>query len=194
MNKLYLSLMLAAVSITAFANETLSVDITKMTPDQLRVYQQLKQSESQALPIAIENLTPDRLDKYAQIGKAFGSAFKECWSAVSSDAEKFGQSPAGKWAMVLVSWKIMGQDAINLTTILFHWIIGSILLLIGIPFFIWLVYRNCVRSPIKVVEHLGLFKKKVVYSDGCAIHDDYIAGYGLCFLIFLAVVAAITFA
>lgn len=188
-----------ALGTSAFAQsqDSVQVDITKLTPAQLQVWQQLKQQQASAQSVAasLENLTPDKIDKYAAIGKAFGSAFKECWSTVSTDAERFAQSPAGKWAMVLVSWKIMGEDAVNLTRTVVQWIIGGTLLLVGIPFWIWLVRRNCVQRPIATIERTGFLglNKKVVYRDQNPLHEEWTIAYGACFLIYLGATALITF-
>lgn len=188
MKKILLILM---TTITIFSQqENINVDITKLSQQELVLYQKLKQQSSNTLS---DNLSIEKLDKYSQIGKAFGTAFKECWSAISNDAERFGQSSAGKWAMILVSWKIMGNDAIEVTKILVRWCVGSMLLLTGIPFFIYIIRRNCILSPIKNITKTGWFSKKIEYSESLPIHSEGIAFYLVGVAIFLAIISLIMF-
>jgi hypothetical protein len=191
MKRLIVYLLAVTTALTAVAQETIQVDVTKLDRTQLSLYQDLKKMQAGAT--SLENMSIDRLDRYSQIGKAFGSAFKECWSTVSTDAEKFAQSSTGKWAMVLVSWKIMGQDAIGLTRTIVQWIVGAILLVIGIPFFIFMVYRNCIMPPIQSIESNGLFKKKIVYMNRAPLHADIGILYGFCFIVYLGITSMITF-
>jgi hypothetical protein len=155
-----------ALAFTVSAQETLQVDVTKLDAQQLQVYQQLKQQQARASSaVTLDNLTPERIDKYAQVGKAFGSAFKECWTTVSTDAEKFGQSEAGKLTMVLIAWKIMGNDAINLVEKSVQYMIGFPLLFIGTIFFIVVIRRQCFPRPNLVsATKVGWFTVKREYK------------------------------
>ena len=199
----YLLLTIAAITLAcstpSFADpvtpDTLQVDVTRLDSEQLRVYQQMKAMQNQtAASMALENLTPDKIDKYAQMGKGLGVAINEGLGAVTKNVEQFAQTSAGKWIMVLVTWKVMGEDAINLTRTAMQYIIGSILFTVGIPFWIWLVRRNCVERPILTIEKTGFWKKKITYADRSdPLHEEWIILYGLCFLVYLVAVAAITF-
>jgi hypothetical protein len=180
----------------AFAQvDNVQVDVTKLNADELRVYQALKQKQAQsAAATTLDSLTPEKVDKYAQMGKGLGVAINEGLGAVTKNVEQFSQTSAGKWLMVLITWKVMGNDAVGLVRTAVQWAIGGILFLVGVPTFIWLVRRNCVQRPILSVETLGLFKRKVTYSDRSEpIHAEVIALYGLCFLIYMGAVALITF-
>ncbi len=197
--KLFIGLFLF-ITLSTFAQssqDSVQVDITKLTPAQLQVWQQLKQQQAlTAATSAIDNLTPEKIDKYAQIGKSFGSAFKECWSAVSTDAERFAQSPAGKLAMVLVSWKIMGSDAMNLMNTTVHYLAGGIMFFVGVPFFMYLIRRNCVSTPILASKTtvFGIAIKKEYKGMSDPIHcGDAIWGYAFCFAGFIGLCAAIAF-
>lgn len=198
MKKLFLSVIIGLViGITSLhaGDDLVRVDVTKLTPAQLKVYQELVQIQNGKVPaIDLENLTADKIDKYAQIGKAFGSAFKECWTTVSADSEKFGQSPAGKWTMILISWKIMGQDAVGLTRTLVQWMVGGLLLVVGIPFFIYAFRRNCILPPLASVKRKGLFQYVKTYrEDAYPIHSSEAILYGLVFVIYMGITVAITF-
>lgn len=182
-------------TIGAFAQQdSVSVDVTKLNPEQLKVYQEFKAMQARsAASTAIDNLTPEKVDRYAQMGKGLGIAINEGLGAVTKNVEQFSQTSAGKWLMVLITWKIMGEDAIGLARTAVQWSVGGLLLVVGIPFWIWMVRRNCVLCPIASVERTGFFKKKVTYQNIDPFHDEYIWAYGLCFLIYLGATAMITF-
>ena len=186
-----------ALAFTVSAQETLQVDVTKLTTQQLQVYQQLKQAQAQSTAMAtLDNLTPERIDKYAQVGKAFGSAFKECWSTVSTDAEKFGQSDAGKMTMILIAWKIMGNDAINLVEKSVQSLIGIPLLFIGTIFFITILRRQCFKRPALIsTTAVGWFTVKREYKGTNAAEWDTDAAIVCClfYAIFLAMCLGIIF-
>ena len=200
MKKLFVMLALMVCSMTATiaqSSDRVEVDITKLSTEELQVWQKLKTKEAKANEV-IAVTTPDKMLKYAEVGKAFGQAFKECWSAVSTDAEKFAQSPAGKWAMILVSWKIMGQDAIDITKSVVKWGVGICLLSVGVPFWAYIFNRNCVAKRVLLSkERTGLFAVKKVYDKNMSdpIHGDEGAPilYAVTFAIFIGIVALIMF-
>ena len=188
-----LTLAMLAVATPSFS-DTVDVDITKLDAVQLRAYQEMKTlAAKSAVSTALDNLTPEKMDKYAQMGKGLGVAINEGLGAVTKNVEQFSQTSAGKWIMVLVTWKVMGEDAVSLTRTAVQYLVGGTLFLIGIPFWIWLVRRNCVQRPIATVEKTGLWTKNVVYKTDEPLHADYIIAYGACFVIYLGVTAAITF-
>lgn len=200
MKKLFTILLLSVLSIAPlFAQET-KIDektIANMTQSELEAYQKVLKVQQANTPRAIV-AEPSKLKEYAEVGKAFGTAFKECWSAVSTDVERFAQSPAGKWAMVLVSWKIMGHDAVEITTSVVQWFVGIGLLSVGIPFWVFIFYRNCVSKKVLLTsERTGLFTVKKTYAKDLSspIHGDEGAPllYGVSFLIYLGVVSLIMF-
>lgn len=179
----------------SFAADTITVDITKLSPSELALYQKLK-TDQLANTFNIDKVTPDQIDRYGQIGRAFGSAFKECWTAVSSDAEKFAQSDAGKWAMFLVAWKIMGQDANNIVDRVVRYIAGFFLLGVGIPFFIYIFRRNCVQYPMLASRtRVGFWSIKSEYKGVVEpLHPaEGQLVYGLSFLIYMFMVGVIMF-
>lgn len=187
--------LLLTFSAAAQQQDTLQVDVTKLNSDQLRVYQQMKAMQNGANDkLTLDNLTPEKVDKYAQMGKGLGIAINEGLGAVTKNVEQFSQTSAGKWLMVLITWKVMGEDAIGLTRTLVQWSVGAVLLIVGIPFWIWFVRRNCVLPPIASVEKTGFWGKKVTYKNCEPLHSEYTLAYGACFLVYLGVTAAITFA
>lgn len=162
--------------------------IKKMTPGQFQVYQQMLETQQSS-----NSLTPEKVDRYAQMGKGLGIAINEGLGAVTKNVEQFSQTSAGKWLMVLITWKVMGEDAIGFARTVIQWIVGLSLLVVGVPFWVWLVKRNCVNRPIAKIEKTGFWTKNIIYTDKLPLHEEYIILYGFCFLIYLGGVAAITF-
>jgi len=175
----------------ADATGTLQVDITKLTQQELLDYQKLKQRElAERANFNLQSLTPDNVAKYGEIGKAFGTAFKECWDTVSDDAVGFANSDAGKLTMILIAWKIVGQDGINLLEKAVQWSIGIPLLFFGTCFWIWLVRRNCtVRPQLVSKTSIGWFTVKREYEGNIEpIHDgEGIWGYAVTYAVFVGI-------
>lgn len=203
----YLFLILTVVAM-AFAmptvtyaetTDTVQVDVTKLTGDQLRVYQEFKAMQAKAAAassISLDNLTPEKVDKYAQMGKGIGIAINEGLGAVTKNVEQFSQTSAGKWLMILITWKVMGEDAVNLTQRLVRFIVGIGLLTLGVPFFIYIFRRNCVAMPMLVSKTtIGFLTVKKEYKGMTnPIHDDSGPwGYAVCFAIFVGICSAIMF-
>ncbi len=196
MKYIYTILVLAVLALVtpSFAQspDTLQVDITKLDQNQLRAYQEMKAMQAKSA-LSMENLTPDKIDRYAQMGKGLGIAINEGLGAVTKNVEQFSQTSAGKWLMVLITWKVMGEDAIGLARTAMQWTIGGGLLVIGLPFWIWIIKRNCVNRPVIKVEKTGFWTKNIIYADKLPIHEDYTIAYGACFLIYMGMTAAIMF-
>jgi len=197
MKRLFIILLvwaLPVISMFGQSTDNIEVDVTKLNSDELRVYQQLKSKM-----VAEKNnvVTPEKIERYAEIGKAFGSAFKECWGAVSKDAERFAQSPAGRLAMFLVSWKIMSEDVQGLLKSTIRWITAVSIWLVITPVFILFTYRNCItkkRGRILSEEKVGFLRTKISYDrPESPCHGDMTAVYGLCYLVFLGVLALVAF-
>ncbi len=176
MRKVWITLIAAFVlALTpqyAFAEEEAEkFDITTMSASELTAYQKMLQKKKEAVSKS-NVITPDKIDKYVQIGEAFGRAFKGCWSTVSDDAERFANSDAGKIAMFLVAWKIMGEDAVSLTKNLVRWAIGAALLFIGL--ITWIVFFRKRWYPITEIERTGFFKYKKTYGEQESYYDSQI--------------------
>ena len=172
-------------------------ELANMNMEQLRAYQQvLQQTVKNNIKLESPINKMSKLEEYAFIGKSFGQAFKECWSTVSTDVEKFSQTPAGKWTAFLISWKIMGQDAISLTKQVVRWGVGSCLLFVGTLFTIYTIRKNClIKSHLVKVEQTGFFKKTKTYSEPTTPeHYDsiwiYWIAYGIFFLLLLMIMFA----
>jgi hypothetical protein len=198
MKKLISVILSFVVCLSSFAQETPKFDeatIAKMSWDELQAYQKTLKVQQENQKFAVPSAS--KLQEYAVVGKALGQAFKECWTTVSTDAEKFAQSPAGKWTAFLITWKVMGQDAIDIVKTSVRWSAGGFILLIGVPFFAFLIWRNCItKRQLETVERTGVFTWKKTYAKGMYVPEHCNEGailYGLAFIIFLGFVSLIMF-
>src|SRR5271157_4940498 len=99
--------------------EQVSVPKSMLTKDQLDA-------------IAQQNMKDkvERYGKWVGIGHEVGQAVNESLSAITTQANNFAQTPVGKWTIVVVIYKVIGQQLTGL-------IIGVGTLLIGLPLWIW---------------------------------------------------------
>ena len=114
-------------------------------------------SFAETIQIDTSNLTQEQKDKIAEItkkdtsvniqgvGKELGVAFKEVWSVVSTDVEKFANSPAGLWAATLVTWKVMGKDASDIVMRAIRIPIAAAVFIVGV--LAWLFMLKKLFSP-----------------------------------------------
>src|SRR5271157_51491 len=99
--------------------EQVSVPKSMLTKDQLDA-------------IAQQNMKDkvERYGKWVGIGHEVGQAVNESLSAITTQANNFAQTPVGKWTIVVVIYKVIGQQLTGL-------VIGVGTLLIGLPLWIW---------------------------------------------------------
>jgi hypothetical protein len=192
----FLSLSVLVSSVFAQENIT-QLDantIANMSLSELQAYQKTLKVQQQA--VSTQMPSPSKLQEYALVGKALGQAFKECWSTVSTDAEKFAQSDAGKWTAFLITWKVMGKDAIDVVKTTVRWAVGIGLFIFVTPFFMFIIWKNCVVKKVMVsCERNGVWSVKKTYSESSKppIHESYLLLYGACYLVFIGTVSGIMF-
>jgi hypothetical protein len=58
----------------------------------------------------VENLTPETAYQWAEIGKNIGLAISEAAKAMSVSVNEFAGTFVGKITVVLIVWKVIGQD------------------------------------------------------------------------------------
>lgn len=191
-----LSLVAALVATPAFAQtDNVQVDVTKLSAEELRVYQSLKQKQASS-GISLDKLTPENVDKYAQMGKALGTAVNEGLSAVTKNVEQFSQTSAGKWLMVIISWKVMGNDAVGLVEKGVQYIVGIPLLAVGTLLFAWIMRKNCFARPALVsATKVGFLtvKKEFKGTTGPEWDGEHAFVAVVCYAIFIGICCLILF-
>ncbi len=196
---LSICILFGSLCLTSVAQET-KVDektLSSMSFDELQAYQKVLKAQFNNANRTAELPSVNKLQEYATVGKALGQAFKECWSVVSTDAERFAQSPAGKWTAFLITWKVMGKDAVDLTKTAVRWIVGGSLMSTITIFFAFIVYRNCISKRVLLSEErTSMFNFKRTYSKelSCPMHEDSTCYYGIAYGILMIVCGFIMFA
>ena len=98
-----------------------------------------------------------RVSKWTEIGKGIGAATKEGLSAVTEETNKFANTKVGLFTMIMIAYKIIGKDLIQL-------IIGAPLLITITVLFIWIVRRNYIVRKIISSESADGMKTYEVYQ------------------------------
>ncbi|MFA6355131.1 MAG: hypothetical protein WCW65_01770 [Candidatus Paceibacterota bacterium] len=103
--------------------ETFTVKESDLSPD---VLQRLKDQKK------LSNIKQDMdsIKKITGVGKEIGIAINDGLAAITDNATKFSQTPAGRFTMFLIAWKVMAKDVPNITGM----VVGIIF---GIPFVIF---------------------------------------------------------
>lgn len=125
---------------------------------------------------------------YVGVGKEVGVAIKEGLSALNTEVNKFSESPAGKFTMFIIAYKVIGADFIQ-------FLIGIPLFFAGLLYFMYSFRKNCVTRK-ELIEISGSFfnrtKKYAVVNERVAA--DIAWGHFVALFIYLFLVSMITFA
>lgn len=143
-------LLLALTSVTAqtdytTSNEKIVVNKSDLTPDQIA---KLKaEAELEMMQKKLETY-----GNWVGVGGEIGTAIDEGLNSVVDVAEKFGKTEVGKFTLVLIAWKVVGQDVVRI-----------LLGLIFIFMFTWLLIysfrRTCIERRVLVKrENPGFMK------------------------------------
>ena len=94
-----------------FASDSVSIPLDSLPADLKAKYETQKtieqvQETSQKLQSVAMNAEA--------IGKSVGSAMREGLGALTEEANKFADTKVGMFTAVLIGWKVMGKDAMNL--------------------------------------------------------------------------------
>lgn len=117
-----------------------------------------QQQQSPLMTVRESDLPPDVLAKlrekqkvenfkenvttWAGIGKEVGEAVNGALSAVVVQAENFGKTEVGQFTMILVAWKVLGNDAMHI-----GW--GLIFFTISMSFLFYSYRKTCVVQSVE---------------------------------------------
>lgn len=172
--KKILTVLAIALPLFAFAQETITVNKKDLSPE---LIQQLE--------------TKKKLEVYSEwagFGKEIGGAIKEGLTAVKDVAVDFSKTDVGTFTMVLIAWKVVGQDVLGL-------IVGTFVFLIGVPIIIWSYRKICIPQKICTKDN-GWFKSKEY--EVVEVSDDVNIGgaamlHGFAFFLLVVITCAIIF-
>ncbi len=133
------------------------------------------QQEPPKTPDSIAQKTNEWVDVGTNLGTAFGAAAKSILHetkdatfgkdvSLVDGIDKFSKTEAGRFTMLMVGWKIMGKDAVELVDKVKS-IAFSIPLVLGwTVLFIWFYRRNFLPHRIVVSKQGPFWNRKVEYN------------------------------
>jgi hypothetical protein len=142
------AVLLLFVSTFSFAqgeNEVLTVNTKDLPPELVS-----KIKEQQKVEQVTQQL--ESYGEWAGIGKEIGVAIRDGLTAVKDVAVDFSKTDVGMFTMVLIAWKVVGEDITSL-------VIGLIIFFSAMPILIW-SWRRLHSTKRVVIEDQGWFKPK----------------------------------
>jgi hypothetical protein len=88
--------------------------------------------------------------EYAQMGRGIGMAFGEALRSVKDVTLELAGTDVGKYAMILIAWKVMARDVISMGDMVFGYAMGPFFFVIGTSILLWSYRRQCV--PRRIVK------------------------------------------
>lgn len=103
----------------------------------------------------VQQAAPDVSDiaEYAELGKKYGIALSEVAKSIGTTVNELAQTPVGKFMLVMVAYKVMGEDLIGIVG-------GVVWFSTMIPLWIFMFYK-LVFSTRKVVEKFNEAGKRI---------------------------------
>lgn len=119
----------------------------------LVVYAQNEQDEKVTIPRSM--LTKDQLSELTQknlrsnltgwagVGREIGEAVNSSLQAITTQSNNFAQTPVGKLTVLLVIWKVIGDQCV-------HIFAGLVELLVFVPLWVWSYRKMCLTRRIRI--------------------------------------------
>ena len=102
--------------------------------------------------------TVETVGQYVGLGKEIGEATNGCLTAITDNANKFANTKVGTWAMVLVTYKVIGKELIS-------FVVGIIIFFVVLFVLLWQFKSGYL--PRKTAKNAGLlqwFKGNIEYD------------------------------
>lgn len=119
----------------------------------------------------------DTYGKWVGVGGEIGTAVKEGLTAVVDVSEKFGKTDVGKFTLVMIAWKVMGEDAVGLVVGLLFFIVTVTLITV--------LFRRLTKNERVLIKDNGWFKYPKEYK----VVETDLTGEALGWTYFLYIVA-----
>jgi hypothetical protein len=120
---------------------------------------QLTEQQKTALKIGQTTTVLETAHGWVGMGKELGQAFDSALSSLTQRSNEFAQTKVGKFAMFLVAWKVLGEQAVAALNAIVHIASALLELIIFIPIFLWSYRRTCMTRRV-VVSREGFLGKK----------------------------------
>ena len=133
-----------------------------MIPKELLTQDQIKQIEKlQNAEIVTQDLENYR--KWAGMGKEIGVAINDGLKAVSDQTAQFAETTPGKLSMILITWKVLGDDVVGLTRAVTGIVVGVPMLIGFVSVWLWIYRRTTTKR--RLLESQEGNKKNYKYED-----------------------------
>jgi hypothetical protein len=123
-------------------DDTVTISKSQLTPEQLTKLQQEELEKKVAT-----------YGKWVGIGREVGVAVNSSLEAITTQADHFAHTGVGKFTMVLVAWKVIGDQAV-------HLIVGLLEVLLMLPLWIWSYRRFCIPRSMVIKKGQGFWGAK----------------------------------
>lgn len=87
---------------------------TLLTPEQTKLLNKLDSLDLTMIQGA-DSAHQTAQDKYAAVGRGIGIAVNESLGAINKQAANFAETKVGKLTMLIVAWKVLGEDVKGFT-------------------------------------------------------------------------------
>jgi len=125
---------------------------------------QLTEQQKQALKIQQVDTTIQSAHGWVGVGKELGTAFDSALQSLTQRSNEFAQTKVGKFTMILVAWKVMGEDAKQFANAIVHFAYGFIELVVFLPILLWNYRRSCITRKILVSKEGPFWARKKTYQ------------------------------
>jgi hypothetical protein len=98
----------------------------------------------------VETPTVQKANEWVDFGKNVGSAMKEGLSALTDEANKFSGTPAGRFTMAVIAWKVAGRDAVELVDRFVGVLIGVPSLIVVTFLYAWFMRKTFICHKVCV--------------------------------------------
>lgn len=116
------------------------INLTGLSDSQIaELVLQAESMKEEAASQTNQVINVEQLNQYAEFGQAFGSAISQTASEVGQATNEFIQTPAGKIAIMLIVWKIAGEE-------LFGAISGFVWFTVMIPLWIYFWHTTVTKN------------------------------------------------
>lgn len=107
--------------------------------------------------VGAASVTADNMAEYAELGKKYGIALSEVAKSIGTTVNELAQTPVGKFMLILVAYKVMGNDMLG--------IVGSFLWFgIMLPLWVYMFHRMVLstRSVRETLDSAGKLATRVI--------------------------------
>lgn len=178
-------LSLAALLFGNVAQADVTVNTGGLTDGQkaklVQMAEQMKEEATRAEKTS--QLSPEKVNEWVELGKNIALAFTTVAKELGVAADQFLNSTTGKVTLVLILWKVAGQDILGFT-------IGVMFLFTFVPLWIYFFRRLCLMKSktTEPVEGQRRPKCTVQYFTKADIDDNIIATRWVMLFVLVAIV------